>query len=124
MQAEKAVETQPGTEKQDKFLTSLADRLGVAARSSTIFGEPVERPGVTVIPVAKARWGFGGGAGRSGEERGVGGGGGVQVSPVGYIEVRDGQTQFRRIHAVSSPGITLLGLAGLLLLRSFIRRAR
>ena len=69
----------------DHFLSALAERFGAAARASTIFGEPIERDGVTVIPVAKARWGFGGGAGLSKEERGVGGGGGVQVTPLGYI---------------------------------------
>src|SRR5690606_34414305 len=57
----------------------LAERVGTTARVETVFGEPVERDGVTVIPVARARWGFGGGTGaRSGEE-GEGAGGGTVV---------------------------------------------
>jgi uncharacterized spore protein YtfJ len=45
-----------------KFIEGMAEKLGAVARAATIFGEPVERDGITVIPVAKARWGFGGGA--------------------------------------------------------------
>ena len=71
---------------------------------STVFGDPVEREGITVIPVAKARFGFGGGGGaggREGEEgSGGGGGGGALVNPVGYIELHDGAARFKRI---SSP---------------------
>ena len=56
-----------------------------------------------MIPVAKARFGFdggggGGGGARKGDEgSGGGGGGGAFVSPVGFIEVRDGTAQFKRI---------------------------
>ena len=66
-----------------------------------MFGEPVERDGLTVIPVAKARFGFGGGGGSGGppgkEGSGSGGGGGAMVTPIGFIEVRDGRADFRRI---------------------------
>ncbi|MBX6365763.1 MAG: hypothetical protein IRZ00_18090, partial [Gemmatimonadetes bacterium] len=41
----------------------LATRLGRAARAATIFADAVEADGVTVVPVAKARWGFGAGGG-------------------------------------------------------------
>ena len=47
-----------------RLVERLADKLGSSAHSTAVFGEPVERDGVTVIPVAKARWGFGGGGGR------------------------------------------------------------
>jgi uncharacterized spore protein YtfJ len=62
----------------------------------------VEREGITVIPVARARFGFGGGGGseRAPEAEGTsggGGGGGAWVSPVGYIEVRAGSAEFKRI---------------------------
>jgi len=71
---------------QDSILDRLAERLGSTANAATIFGAPIERGDVTVIPVARAAYGFGGGSGtRSGEE---GSGGGVRVTPVGYIEIR------------------------------------
>src|SRR6266498_2179747 len=84
-----------------KFIGSMAEKLGAAARAATIFGEPVERDGVTVIPVARARWGFGGGVGRRRDEDGAGGGGGAQVTPVGFIELKNGEAEFRPIRTVS-----------------------
>jgi uncharacterized spore protein YtfJ len=48
----------------DGFVVRMADRIGAKVNVKTVFGEPVERDGITVIPVAKVRWGFGGGAGR------------------------------------------------------------
>ena len=88
----------------EELLQRVGHMVGDKAKVSTVFGEPVEREGITVIPVAKARFGFGGGGGagaRGGDEgSGGGGGGGAFVSPVGYIEMRDGTAQFKRI---SSP---------------------
>ena len=101
----------------------LADRLGVAARAATIFGEAVESGGVTVIPVAKARWGLGGGFGRGGRrssQEGMGGGGGVIVEPTGFIEVKDGEARFRPIS--KTPQKILLALAGAALLGWALRR--
>ena len=101
---------QDGSALADELLQRIGQTVGDKAKVSTVFGEAVERDGITVIPVAKARFGFGGGGGagaREGEEgSGGGGGGGAFVSPVGYIELRDGTAQFKRI---SSP-VDLLAL--------------
>jgi uncharacterized spore protein YtfJ len=113
----------------DRFIGTMAEKLGAVARASTVFGEPVERDGVTVIPVAKARWGFGGGAGQRSEtgddnehEEGAGGGGGVQVTPVGFIEITNTEAKFRPIRNVSLSWIFVGGLASLLLLRGVLKR--
>jgi uncharacterized spore protein YtfJ len=101
----------------DALLEGLAERVGLSFQARAVFGEPVERPGVTVIPVAKSRWGFGGGTGGEGESQGSGGGGGGFVSPVGYIEVRDGEAEFMRLRDPTRSaawGAALLMLAGLL----------
>lgn len=47
----------------DGFVERIAERLGAHATVKAVFGDPVERDGITIIPVAKVRWGFGGGAG-------------------------------------------------------------
>jgi len=99
------------------FIGGLAEKLGATTQAATIFGDPVERDGVTVIPVAKARWGFGGGVGSSKEEDGAGGGGGAQVTPVGFIELKNGAAEFRPIRNISLPWVIAGGLAALLLLR-------
>lgn len=76
------------------FVQGLGERLGLSARASAVFGDPVERDGVTVIPVAKASWGFGGGSGGAAPNQGSGGGGGGVVAPIGFIEVRGGEARF------------------------------
>ena len=90
----------PATElprrRTDDILTTLADRLGGRFTASTVFGSPVEREGVTVIPVATVRFGLGGGGGEdpSGGQSGEGGGGAGSGTPAGYIEIKDGRSRF------------------------------
>src|SRR5438034_8020219 len=84
------------------FLRELARRLEDAANAKTIFAAPIERDGATIVPIAKARWGMGGGpgvrpGGAGSPARGPGGGGGAMVSPIGYIELRNGMSKFRPI---------------------------
>ena len=89
----------------DELLERIGETVGQRAQASAVFGEPVRgEGGLTVIPVAKARFGFGGGGGsrgsgsREGEEgSGGGGGGGASVHAIGFIEVRDGGAEFKRI---------------------------
>jgi uncharacterized spore protein YtfJ len=101
---------QDGSALADELLQRIGQTVGDNAKVSTVFGDPVEREGITVIPVAKTRFGFGGGGGagaRGGDEgSGGGGGGGAVVSPVGYIEVHDDTAQFKRI----SSAVDLLAL--------------
>ena len=106
----------------DRFIGTMAEKIGAVARAATIFGEPVERDGVTVVPVAKARWGFGGGVGQRKGEDGAGGGGGVQVTPVGYIEMRNGRAEFRPIRTVSVPLMIAGGMSLLFVLRQVLKR--
>lgn len=113
----------------DRFIGTMAEKLGAVARAATVFGEPVERDGITVIPVAKARWGFGGGAGQSKDEgddgkqqEGAGGGGGVQVTPVGFIEIKNDAANFRPIRNISLGWIVAGSILSLFLLRETSRR--
>jgi sporulation protein YtfJ len=109
-------------ESPSKFFEGLAEKLGAAARAATIFGDPVEREGVTIVPVARARWGFGGGVGRKKDEDGAGGGGGAQITPVGLIELKNGAAEFRPIRTVSLPWMIAGGLATVFLLGQALRR--
>ncbi len=98
------IQQQAGRQAGDgaSLVERLGERIGVHARAEMVYGDPVERGGVTVIPVARVRWGFGGGFGSgSGPDRetgqGGGGGGGVTASPAGYIEIKNGTTEFKPI---------------------------
>jgi uncharacterized spore protein YtfJ len=57
-----------------------------------VYGEPIERDGVTVIAAAAVR----GGAGGGGDAEGNGGGGfGVVARPIGAYVIRSGQVSWR-----------------------------
>jgi len=92
----------------DTFVHRLADALGAKSSASAAYGPPIEREGITVVPVAKVRWGVGGGGGTgSATEKmsggGSGGAGGTLISPIGYIEIQDGSAEFRRIREPVPP---------------------
>jgi len=112
------------------FVERIAEKLSSAANATRIYGEPVERSGVTVIPVAKAAYGFGGGAGKKTGDEGSGGGGGIALTPIGYIEMKEGTTKF---HSIRDPQtllkiIAISGVVTLLTVRSitsiFLRKNR
>jgi uncharacterized spore protein YtfJ len=97
----------------------LAQQLGTHVTAQTIYGTPVEREGITVIPVARAIYGFGGGGGSKGNEgEGSGGGAGVGLTPIGYIELTGGTSRFRPIRSSVVPLVAVSGLVALLLLRN------
>jgi uncharacterized spore protein YtfJ len=65
-----------------RFIQGVRDTFTVR----TVYGDPVESKGVTVIPVAQTYFGFGAGGG-GGKAGGSGGGGGGVVRPIGFIEI-------------------------------------
>jgi uncharacterized spore protein YtfJ len=116
-----------------QILERLGEKLGGKASVSAVFGEPVDREGITIIPVSRVGFGFGGGAGsRRGqgevaEGAGGGGGGGVSATPVGYIEIRGGNATFQpirdaRLDAVAPLAMLVAGLAALRMVRRILRR--
>jgi uncharacterized spore protein YtfJ len=115
------------------MLERLAARLGARATVQTIYGEAVQAQGVTVIPVARVAYGFGGGTGRAagGDRQGDGGGagGGVEARPVGFIQITDGRATYTPIRTpwtelvVPVTGM-LLGAAVPKIVRALSRRRR
>ena len=105
------------------LLERLGQQLSTTAAAQTVYGTPVEHEGLMVIPVARARYGFGGGGGggtKAGEAAGsgLGAGAGVSLTPVGYIELRDGRSRFRPIRSSVVPLVAVSGAIAWLLLRS------
>lgn len=78
-----------------------------------IYGEAVERDGVTVIPAAAVMGGTGGG----GDDTGNGGAGfGLVGRPVGAWVIRDGEVSWRPAFDVNRL-VLIVGLLGLAALR-------
>jgi uncharacterized spore protein YtfJ len=106
-----------GTDRAVSIPGELGETFLRAARADTVFGAPVTEGGITVVPVARARWGVGGGSGRRSSQNGepresAGGGGGMRVDPVGFVVLRGEDAEFRPIRAEPKWGL-LLGLAAL-----------
>lgn len=71
----------------DEMLQGVRDALTV----QRVFGEPIERDGVLIIPAASVR---GGGGGGGDAERNGGGGFGLTAKPVGTYVVSDGRVRW------------------------------
>ncbi len=117
-----------------RLFERVMERMGGRAHVTAVFGEPIERGGVTVIPVARLRWFFGAGSGsgpaQGGEGaamgEGSGGGGGGGAEPVGYVEIGPSGTTFRPISDVyPSPAFVLVaGLSAALVIRALAKLLR
>lgn len=86
-----------------------------------VYGEPIERNGVTVIPVASVRGGGGGGGGTSpdGGQEGSGAGFGVTARPVGAYVIRGDTVEWQ-------PALdpVRLGMAGMVVAGLFVLTIR
>jgi hypothetical protein len=117
----------------ERLVERLAERVGGKAHVKAVFGDTIERGELTLVPVARVRWGFGGGDGtgpelaggaRSGS--GSGGGGGVAADPVGYLEIGPEGATFRPIVPPYPSPLFLLaaGITAALVLRALARLLR
>jgi uncharacterized spore protein YtfJ len=103
-----------------KYFENMQQVISSSANVKTVFGDPISAEGKTIIPVARVRYGFGGGMGtgptRSADEQrigqGGGGGGGVMAQPVGVIEVSATGTRF--IPIGSQKRLVLVAFAGVI----------
>ncbi|RSO48335.1 sporulation protein [Streptomyces sp. WAC 06725] len=108
------------------LLEQLADKLGRRAPGTVVFGEPIVSQDITVIPVARIGFGFGGNTGQQAGEDGVVGGG-VEAKPLGFIEIKEGKTTYKPIR---DPWVNVLVpltgglLAGAAILRYLTRGGR
>jgi uncharacterized spore protein YtfJ len=103
----------------------LLDRFAEAASVRRAFGEPTERDGVVVVPVARVFGGAGGGeGGPTQEEQGAGGGFGLIVSPAGVFVLRDGKVSWQPAVDVNRIvlGGQVVAVIALLTVRSILRR--
>jgi uncharacterized spore protein YtfJ len=91
----------------EEVFRSIVEHAG----AKSVFGQPVSVGGKTVVPVARIRYGFGGGSGQreDGGQHGHGGGGGLIAQPLGVYEIDQSQTRFIPI----TSNLTLLAAIGL-----------
>ncbi len=96
------------SEQYTEVLGQLYDKMQGSANAAEVFAPPQRHNGLVIIPVASVGWRFGSGTGtrRQKEQKeaqgGIGVGGGLSVSPVGFIEVKEGTARFRPIFALET----------------------
>jgi uncharacterized spore protein YtfJ len=98
-----------------------------------VYGEPIERDGMLVVPAALVIGGAGagGGEGKRGDETamagtGSGGGWGGIARPIGAFVISNGHVQWQPVVDVNRVilGGQLVAVVGLLVLRSILKRRR
>lgn len=93
-----------------------------------VYGEPYQSNGVTLIPAASVRGGFGGGEGEGSDETPAGRGGGMGISarPVGAYQIKGDEVRWVPAVDVSRIIVTgqIVGIVIALLVRSIVKRRR
>ena len=115
----------------NEMLQRLGESLGSTASVKSVFGDPIQVEGKTVVPVAKVIFGFGAGFGSGrgtdlslpdGRAEGGGGGGGVRAVPAGALEITASSTRFIPLH--DSRWLATAFATGVLLGAFFLRRVK
>jgi uncharacterized spore protein YtfJ len=91
-------------------------------KAGTVFGEPIEKDGAVVLPVARISGGGGGGQGRDSgepERNGSGGGLGLMARPVGVYVLRDDKVTW-----VPAVDVTRIVLGGQLVVAAVLLTIR
>lgn len=91
------------SQKLPNMLETTIQKIREMVDVNSVVGQPITTPdGVTIIPVSRVSVGFGGGgsdfANKSGENPFGGGvGGGVKVSPVCFLVIKDGNVRMMSV---------------------------
>lgn len=98
------------------------DKAREAMSVKRVFGEPVEKDGITVIPVAKIQGGGGGG----GDDKAGGAGFGLNTRPAGVFVIKEGKVSWQPALDLNRVilGGQLVGVVALLTIRAFARRRK
>ena len=105
-------------------VTELLSQVRDGMTVQRVFGEPIERDDVTIVPVARVQGGGGGGGGeKQGAERGQGGGFGLSARPAGVYVIRGGEVSWQPAIDLNRIilGGQLVAVAVFLLARSLVR---
>ncbi len=93
------------------MMRTAMEKVREMVDTNTIVGQPITTPdGVTLIPISKVSFGFGGGGGDYGkttpkENFGGGSAAGVKIDPVAFLVIKDGTT---RVLPVAVPPVNTM----------------
>ena len=105
----------------------ILDKARETVSVRDVYGEPYERDGVTIIPVARVIGAGGGGSGTGGEGEGSGHGYALKSEPVGVYVIKDSSVSFQPIDKVIDKIIGrafVVGTVGIIFAPRIIKQAR
>jgi uncharacterized spore protein YtfJ len=108
------------------MLDEILDKARHSASVRDVYGDPIEKDGITIIPVARVTGVGGGGSGTGGEGEGSGFGYGLQSEPVGVYIIKDGRVHWRpvvNINALTTRGI-VIAVVGTLTVPRMLKQLR
>ena len=108
-------------------LQDILDKARHSANVRDVYGEPIERDGMTIIPVARVMGAGGGGSGTGHEGEGAGHGYALKSEPVGVYVIKDGSVSFQPIDKVIDKiigGAFVVGTVGIIFAPRIIKQAR
>jgi uncharacterized spore protein YtfJ len=107
--------------------TDLIDQARDTLTVKRVFGEPYDKNGVTIVPVASVMGGAGGGTGEEGQDRnGEGAGFGVVAKPAGMYVISGDDVRWQPAVDVNRIvlGGQIVGIVFLLVLRAIFKARR
>ena len=79
------------------FFEQFLPQLKSFVKAETVFGEPYQVGEVTLIPVNSVKVGFGFGGGKLEKSDNQGGGGGVLLTPVAFLVIKNGDVSLQSL---------------------------
>lgn len=111
-----------------QVIDKLTGMVGESGGVKLIYGETRNFENRSIIPVAQVRYGFGGGGGRGkgdeadpAEGEGLGFGGGIEVKPVGYIDITPNRVDFRPVFDIQNVVMGVAALVSLVFVKSMFK---
>jgi uncharacterized spore protein YtfJ len=101
-------------------VTEMLNEARDAISVKRVYGDPIERDGLTIVPAASVR---GGGGGGGDSENNGGGGFGLTARPVGVFVVKGDEVHWEPavdVSRISMMGL-MVGIVALLVLRSIVK---
>ncbi|MBC8570930.1 GerW family sporulation protein [Zongyangia hominis] len=98
------------------LMNTAMQKLRELVDVNTIIGDPITTPdGILIIPVSKVTFGFGSGGSdwptqNPKETFGGGSGGGVSISPIGFLVVSGGEVRLLQLAAPNNTGDRLVNM--------------
>lgn len=91
----------------NQIMENTLEKMRQMVDVSTIVGEPIETSGATIIPISKVSYGFTSGGTdlptkTNKELFGGAGGGGISITPVAFIVIKDGSVRMMQINNFTS----------------------